>query len=54
MTTKCAHEKVKCLSCGEEGSPAKLMGSRKKTKTEAGTAQRRKALESANKAKKKV
>jgi hypothetical protein len=29
------------------------MGSRKKTKTEAGTAQRRKALEAANKAKKK-
>ena len=43
MTTKCAHEKVKCLSCGEEGSPAKLMGSREKTMTPAAIAQRKKA-----------
>ena len=37
----CNHDLVKCLKCGLEGTPAGLMGSKKKTMSEAAMLQRK-------------
>lgn len=39
----CPHTTVKCICCGEEGTPAQFMGKKRKTMTAAATEQRQRA-----------
>lgn len=48
----CDHSTVKCLSCGAEGSPASLLGQKKKTMTPAALAARKLNAQKAGRPKK--
>lgn len=43
MEKRCTHERCKCLECGEEGSPAQLLGRRPRVRGEQAREQSRKA-----------
>lgn len=43
MSKECQHERVKCLCCGDEGTPAHFLTSRKRTRSPEAAEQSRQA-----------